>query len=181
MFGPLFDVQMSFCMAGTRDSARLACPKNDGKRGTLAEDLQRWISRGRRSARDTFIRDIRRSGADFRGEHCILEHHIFRFAKMILRDSCSTSYDLASLLRGRGSTLHRWNGKKTNALLRGRQLRTELSIFEGSLAELLRFWCCQHRKLNKASPHCFVFDVATFESWGSLAELLRFQSCRKTE
>ena len=24
-----------------------------------------------------------------------LEHEIFRFAKMILRDSCSTSYDLA--------------------------------------------------------------------------------------
>jgi len=29
---------------------------------------------------------------------CILEHHIFRFfAKMILRDRCSTSHDLASL------------------------------------------------------------------------------------
>ena len=26
-----------------------------------------------------------------------MEHQIFRFAKMILRDRCSTSYDLASL------------------------------------------------------------------------------------
>ena len=35
-------------------------------------------------------------GTDFlRG--CILEHQIFRFAEMILRDRCSTSYDLASL------------------------------------------------------------------------------------
>ena len=36
---------------------------------------------------------------------------VVRFAKMILRDRCSTSYDLASLLRGRRRTLDRWNGK----------------------------------------------------------------------
>ena len=36
---------------------------------------------------------------------CILEHQIVRFAKMILRDRCSTSYDLASLFRGRRNTL----------------------------------------------------------------------------
>ena len=34
----------------------------------------------------------------------ILEHQICRFAKMILRDRCSTSYDLASLVRGKRST-----------------------------------------------------------------------------
>ena len=49
-------------------------------------------------------------GADFlRG--CILEHQIFRFAEMILRDRCSTSYDLASLFRGRRSSLDRWTRK----------------------------------------------------------------------
>ena len=65
-------------------------------------------------------------GADFlRG---ILEHQIFRFADMILCDKCSTSYDLASLFRGRRSSL-----------VPGRQLCTQLSIFQGSLAELLRF------------------------------------------
>ena len=49
-------------------------------------------------------------GADFlRG--CILEHQICRFAKMILRDRCSISYDLASIFGGRRSTLDRWNGK----------------------------------------------------------------------
>ena len=31
--------------------------------------------------------------------------------KMILRDRCSTSYDLASLFRGRRNTLDRWTGK----------------------------------------------------------------------
>ena len=30
----------------------------------------------------------------------VLEPQIFRFAEMILRDRCSTSYDLASLFRG---------------------------------------------------------------------------------
>ena len=30
---------------------------------------------------------------------------------MILRDRCSTSYDLASIFRGRRSTLDRWTGK----------------------------------------------------------------------
>ena len=36
----------------------------------------------------------------------------FRFAKMILRNRCSTSYQLASLLRGgRRGTLHRWSGE----------------------------------------------------------------------
>ena len=33
------------------------------------------------------------------------------FSKMILRDRCSTSYDLASLFHGRRSTLDRWIGK----------------------------------------------------------------------
>ena len=36
--------------------------KNDGRRGTFEEDLQRCISRGRCSTKDKFIRDVRRSG-----------------------------------------------------------------------------------------------------------------------
>jgi len=35
-------------------------------------------------------------GADFLRGVCILEPEIFSFGKMILRDRCSTSYDLAS-------------------------------------------------------------------------------------
>ena len=74
-----------------------------------------------------------------------MEHQIFRFAEMILRDRCSTSYDPVSLFRGRRSSLDRWSRKtggvekSQDALVRGRQLCTQLSIFEGSLAELLRF------------------------------------------
>ena len=46
-----------------------------------------------------------------------------------------------------------WTGgleKSQNALVRGRPLCTQLSIFEGCLAELLRFWCCQLEKLKKS-------------------------------
>ena len=67
------DVQMSFRVAGARDCAhvvkneqnvRVLCSisKSDGRRGTFEEGLQRCIFRGRRSTRDMFIRDVRRSG-----------------------------------------------------------------------------------------------------------------------
>ena len=65
--------------------------------------------------------------------------------------------------------------KSQNALVRGRQLCTQLSILEGCLAELFRFWCCQ---LWEVSQNCFVFDVVNFENWGSLAEFLRFWCCQ---
>ena len=85
--------------------------------------------------------------------------------------------------------------KSQNALVRGCQLCTQLSILEGSLAELLGFWCCQVQKLKKSrrialfwmlssskneevSQNCFVFHVVNFEKWGRLAELLRFWCCQ---
>ena len=112
--------------------------KNMGRRGTFEEDLQRCISRGRRSTRDMFIRDVRKSGRWFPQRGSILEPQIFRFAEMILRDRCSTSYGTGGLT------------KTQNALARGRQLCTQLSIFEGSLAEFFCFWCRQLRKMRKS-------------------------------
>ena len=161
--------------------------KNDGRRGTFEEDLQRCIFRGRCNTRDVFIIAVRRSGRWFPLRSSILEHQIFRFAEMILRDRCSTSYDLASLFRGSRNTLDRWSGKSQNALVRGRQLCSQLCIFEGSLAELLRFWCCQLQKMRKSRriasfltlssskieevlQNCCGFDVVKFKNWGSLAE-----------
>ena len=99
------------CQKWAKCAGFVAFFKNDGGRGTFEEDLQRWISRGRRSTRDMLIRDVRRSVRWFPERGCILEHQIFRFAKMILRDRCSTLYDLASLFRGRHSTLDRWSRK----------------------------------------------------------------------
>ena len=58
-FGPLL---RSDVVSRGRRKGFLAFPKNDGRRGTFQEDLQRCISRGRRGTRDMFIRDVRRSG-----------------------------------------------------------------------------------------------------------------------
>ena len=98
-------------------------------------------------------KDDRRSGRWFLQRGCILEHQVFRFAEMILRDMWVTSYDLTSLFRGRRATLEirriEWKNRK-KVLARGRQLSTQLSIFEGRLAELLRFGSCQVQKLRKS-------------------------------
>ena len=182
MLGPLLKVQMWFGVAGARDSfctlpkvsktwSFRSSSKNNGRRGTFAADLQRCISRGRRSTRDIFIRDVRRSGWRFPGRGCILEHQIFRFAEMILRDRCSTSCDLASLFRGRRNTCSALN----------------VPFLRENLAELLRFWSCQLGKLmksrrialfltlstsqiEKVSQNSCVFDVLKFKNWGRLAE-----------
>ena len=62
---------------------------------------------------------------------------MFSFGKMILRDRCSTSYDLASIFRGRRSTLDRWSGKKRKT-----------------------HW---YEAVSSAPQNCFVFDVVNFE------------------
>ena len=65
---------------------------------------------------------------------------------MISRERCSTSYDLASLLRGRPNTLDGWSAKSQNALVRGRH----------SSALKLPF-------LKEVSQTCFNFAVVNFE------------------
>ena len=123
--------------------------KNDGRRGTFEGDL-RWIFRGRRSTRNMFIRDAGRSGRWFPERGCTLEHQIFSFGKVILRDRCSTSYDLASLFHGRRNTLDRWSGKIAKRIGTRLSALHSTSIFEGSLPEFLRFWCCQLGKMRKS-------------------------------
>ena len=66
-------------------------------------------------------------------------------------------------------------------------------FFEGSLPELLCFWCCQLWKLRKSikispflrcsssiieeiSQNCCTFHVVKVKIWGSLAEWLRFST-----
>ena len=51
-------------------------------------------------------------GADFL-RRVAFWHQICRFAKMILRDRPSASYDLASIFCGRRNTLDRWSGNGT--------------------------------------------------------------------
>ena len=160
-------------------------PKNHGRRGTFEEDLQRCIFCGRRSTKDMFMRDVRRSGRWFPERGCILEHQICRFAKMILHDRWSTSYDLASVFRGRCSTLDRWSEAVSAALnfpffkeVSQNCLKYVVKFKNWrSLAELLRFGCCQVQKLQtsrrivsflmlstskneEVSQNCLVFKLA---------------------
>ena len=144
--------------------------KNDGRRGTFEEDLQRCIFRGRRSTRDMFIRALRRSGRWLPERGCILEHQVFSLGNMILRDRCSTSYDLASLFPGRRSTLDRWSGKiaKPN----GTRLSALHSIFHfwrksRRIASLLMLLTA---RIEEVSLNFCVFDVLKFKNWGRLAE-----------
>ena len=152
--------------------------KNDGRRGTYAEDMARCISRGRRSTRDMFITAVRRSGHWFPERGCILEHQIFRFAEMILRDRCSTSYDVASLVRGRRSTFDRWTRKIAKRI--GTKLLALHSTFHfwRKSRRIALFLMLSSWKVEEVSQKCFVFDVVKFKKWGSLAELLRFWCCQ---
>ena len=148
--------------------------KNDGRRGAFEQDLQRCIFRGRCSTRDMFIRAVRRSGRWFPERGCILEPEIFRFAEMILRDRCSTSYDLASLFRGRGSTLDRWSGKIAKLIgTRPSALHATFHFWRKS-RRIASFFMLSSSKIEEVSQHCFVFHVVNFKNWGSLAEQLRF-------
>ena len=165
MFAPLLDVQMSFRVACAMDCApsqkwaKTCISKNDGRCGTFEEDLQRCIFRGRRSTRDIFIRAVRRSRRWFPERGCILEPQIFRFAEMILRDRCSTSYDLASLFRGRRSSLHRWTGKiaKRNGT-RPSALHATFHIWRTS-RRIASFLILPSLK-NEVSQNSFVFKLA---------------------
>ena len=150
--------------------------KNDGRRGTFEEDLPRWIFRGRRSTRDMFIRDARRSGRWFPERGCISEHQIFSLGKMILRDRCSTSYDLASIFCGRRSSLDRWSGKIAKRIgTRPSALHSTLHFWR-KYRRIVSFLMLSTPKIEDVSQNCFVFDVVKY--WGSLAELLRFWCCQ---
>jgi len=83
---------------------------------------------------------------DFLRGGCILEHEIFRFAKMILRDRCSTSYDLASLL---------WQAQ----YFRDMDLKNCKAHWYQAVSSALNF-----PLLKEVSQNCFVFDVVNLKN-----------------
>ena len=134
--------------------------KNDGRRGTFEEDLERCISRGSRSTGDMFIRAVRRSGRWFPERECILEHQIFRFAEMILLDRCSTSYDLASLFHSRRNTLDRWSGKIAKRIgTRPSALQSTFHFWRKS-RRIVSFLMLSTSKFEEVSQIGFVFKLS---------------------
>ena len=156
-FGALLDVHMSFCVAGLRDYA-------PGQKWAKCEGFVAFpktmagVGHMQRISQDVFL------------------------VAGTIQATCSSELfggQGADFLRGvafwsiRSSGLLRWFcgvEKPKNALVWGRQL-CWLSIFEGSLAELFCFWCCQLQKIEEVSQNCFVFDVVKCKNWESLAEL----------
>ena len=143
------------CQKWAKREGFVAFPKTmAGVEHLFEQDLQRWIFRGRRSTRDVFIRAVRRSGRWFPEKGCTSEPEIFRFAEMILRDRCITFSWQVQYFRQvdwKNGKMH-WYEAVSSALnfpflkdVSRNSFVFDVVTFEkwGSLAELLRFWCCQ--------------------------------------
>ena len=176
------------------------------QKGWQAWDVWRGCVRMRQDAcrvasavtRDISSRYVKKPGCWFPERGCILEHQMFRFAKMFLCDRCSTSYEMASLFHGRRSTLDRWSGKiakrigtRSSALHSTFYFWRKPRFFDKieEVAELPRFWRCQVQnlrkscilmlsgqvqKIRKSRRMASFFDVVKFKNWGSVAEWLPF-------
>jgi hypothetical protein len=148
--------------------------KNDARRGTFEEDPQKWISLRRRITREIFMRgvafwSIRASvlgrrfcvpGAAlrmtwpriFRGRHNTSDTWTGKIAKRIgMRPSALHS------------TFHYWRKSRRIAAFwmlsssNNEEVSQNCFVFGvanfknwGSLADLLRFWCCRAQKLRKS-------------------------------
>ena len=163
MFGPLLDVQMSFRVAGARDSA--PCQKWAKREGFVAvSKALAGVGHFKRIYKDAFsvagaVQEtcssemLRGPGGGFSG---FLRRVAFSSIKssVLGRWFCVTGAALRMTWHHfcvAGAILWRHGLEKSqNAFARGRQLCTKLSIIEGSLTELLRFWCCQGKKLKKS-------------------------------
>ena len=131
--------------------------KNDGRRGTFEEDLQSlhaYPGAGTVQATHESVRHVRWSGRWFPENGCMWSIRSWG----LLRWFCVTDAALRMIwphFFAAGAIL--WtNGmeKSQNALVRGRQLCTQLS------ADLLRFWCCQlHSKTEEVFKNSFVFSL----------------------
>ena len=184
---------MSFRVAGARDCAPLqkwakregfvAFPKTMVGMGHLKMICKNAFSVAGAVQKTCSWEMLGGQGADFlwfpqRG--CILEYQMCRFAKMILRDRCSTSYDLASTFRGRRSTLDRWTGKIAKRI--GTRLSALHSTFHfwrksRRIAWFFMIFMLSNSKNEGVSQTCFVSDVVKFKKWRRLAELFRFGRC----
>ena len=151
--------------------------KNDGKRRAFEVDLERCISRGRRSTKDMFIRDVRRSGRRFPERGCSLEHQIR--SSGLLRRFCVTHATLRMtwhhFFRGRRNTLETWTGKIAKRIgTRSSALHPTLHSLLKDISQNCFVFDVVNLKNEDVSQNSFVFDVVKFKKPGGLAELLRF-------
>ena len=153
------DVEASFCVAGARDCAHcqkwakrdglVACPKTMAGVGHLKRICKDAFSVAG-AVQETWSSELLGGpGADCDWLHFgasglqfweddfawQAQHFVWPGINFLWQAQCFRKVE--------------WKKSQT-ALVRGRQLCTQPSIFEGSLAELFRFWCYQLRKLRKS-------------------------------
>ena len=188
-FGALLDVQMSFYVAGARDYA--PCQKWAKREGFAAfpktmagvGHMQRiWqdVFRVAGAVQETCSSELFGSqGADFLRGVAFWSIRSSVFGKMILHDRCSTSYDLASLFRGRRHTLDRWSGKiarrigtRQSALhstfdfwRTSRRIASFLMLLsskaeDGEVSQIVSFLMLSSSKIEEVSQNSFVFKLA---------------------
>ena len=198
MLGPLFDVQMSFRVAGARDCAPCqtwakrggfcSMSKNGGRRGTFEEDLQRCIFCGRRTTRDMFIRDVRRSGRWFPERVAFWSIRSSGLLRWFWVTGAALRMTWHQFFRGRGNILETQIGKIAKRICTRpsalhstfhfwRTSRRILSFLLLSTSEneevsqnCFVFLTLSSWNIEEVSQNCFVFDVVIFEKWRSLAE-----------
>ena len=83
---------------------------------------------------------------------------------MILRDRCSTSYDLASLFRGKHSTLYRWGGKIAKRIGTRPSALHSTFYFCRKSRRIASFLMLSISKHEEVSQNCFVFDVVKLQN-----------------
>ena len=196
MFAPLLDVQMSFRVAGARDCG--PCQKWATREGFVAcPKTMAGVRHLKRICKDAFsvagaVQETCSSellggpGADF------LRRLAFQslWSSGLLRWFCVTGAALRMTWHHffvAGAEV--WTDgleKLQNALVRGHQLCTQLSILKDvsqncfvfdvvnlkkwGLAEFLRFWYCQVQKLRKSRWIAAFLMLSSLKNWGSLAE-----------
>ena len=148
--------------------------KNDGRRGTYAEDLARCISRGRRSTRDMFIRAVRRSGRWFPERGCILEHQIFSLSEKVGKSHNTVFFHwfeapegpkVGSLKRRVRSHLARWEMKNCTPLWREAHFEIKMNkkLLEVAMSKKCTpLWREAHFQVKMNKTH---HSQTTFGSW----------------
>ena len=140
--------------------------KNDGRRGTFEEDLARCISVAGAVQETCSSEMFGGPGANFLRAIAFWSIRVFSFGKMIVRDRCSTSYDLASFswqaqyfrqVEWKNQKMHWHEAAALHSIFhfwgKSRGIGSFLMLStskRGSLAGIVSFWCCQVKKLRKS-------------------------------
>ena len=144
--------------------------KNVGRCGTFEEDACRVAGAVQETCFSEMLGGL---GAD----GCILVHQIFKFDKMIFRDTYNTSYDLASLFSWQAQYFRQterknrkmhWHEAVSSAVnfLFSKEVLQICFVLIFDVVNLLRKSC--------RIPSFLTLSSSNIEDWGNLAELLRF-------